>query len=378
MGFSRNKMTSILILSITFISSAAIFTYGNSTINQVIIIIQLFLLLGLAMFNNIFLDRVVLIILFLNLASIIITMAYHKSFGVSLVFLNILLSCIVFNNINVNKSTFLCSHLISALIWSLWILFSVKGVYNPEKGSYLWYKFLDSIYHKNTMGIVAIGCIYHWTCVLETISIRRISKNIFFIIIGIPYVYKIIESECRSAIFALIIFAILYYLIRHEIPYRMYYVILIVCIILSGIFTLFYVGNIVELDFGDVMGRNTVNRLDVWKDAVSLIREYPFFGSGTDYKMYITDSAHNTVLSILKTIGVVPLLSYVFCFGKRLSTQKFNSYCRVSQIVVLSGMMISVFESFYTESYFSIVFLLFLINPEFREYVNYIHRDETR
>ena len=79
--------------------------------------------------------------------------------------------------------------------------------------------------------------------------------------------------------------------------------------------------------------------------------------------MLIYDSAHNTVLSILKTIGIIPTVTYAFCFAKRLPDRNNNRYERICQMAVISALMVSVFESFYVESYFYLTFLMMLVNP---------------
>ena len=363
MGFNKKSITSILLIILTVVSGFALYTYGNGGLNQILIILHFGILVTLALLNNILSDKFVLIVLFINLASIVITMMYHSSFGVSIVFLNMLLACFVFNNIQVEKNIYLFLHLIPAFLWTVIVIFSVKGDYPISTGEIFDYSFFGIIYQKNTVGIVALGCIYSWLSVLETFNIRRITKNIISVPIIVVFLLKILESNCRSATFATILFCVLYYFIRNEIPYKWYYIILLIGIVLSGLFTIYYVENVVEIDLGEVMGRNTFHRLGTWEAAFNLIRRYPIFGSGTDIKMLIYDSAHNTVLSILKTIGIIPTVTYALCFAKRLPDRKNNRYERICQMAVISALMVSVFESFYVESYFYLTFLMMLVNP---------------
>ena len=363
MGFNKKSLTSILLIVLTVVSAFALYTYGNGGLNQILIILHFGILVTLAFLNGILSDKFVLITLFVNLASIVITMMYHSSFGVSIVFLNMLLACFVFNNIQVEKNVYLFLHLIPAVLWTIIVIFSVKGDYPISTGEIFDYSFFGIIYQKNTVGIVALGCIYSWLSILETLNVRRITKNIISVPIIVVFLLKILESNCRSATFATILFCVLYYFTKNEIPYKWYYIILMTGIVLSGLFTIYYVENVVEIDLGDVMGRNTFHRLGTWEAAFNLIRRYPIFGSGTDIKMLIYDSAHNTVLSILKTIGIIPTVTYAFCFAKRLPDRKNNRYERICQMAVISALMVSVFESFYVESYFYLTFLMMLVNP---------------
>ena len=107
MGFNKKSITSILLIILTVVSGFALYTYGNGGLNQILIILPFGILVTLALLNNILSDKFVLIVLFINLASIVITMMYHSSFGVSIVFLNMLLACFVFNNIQVEKNIYL-------------------------------------------------------------------------------------------------------------------------------------------------------------------------------------------------------------------------------------------------------------------------------
>ena len=369
MGLDRKRITSILLVVLTAVSGLALYTYGNSGLNQILILIHLGILIILALLNDILSDKVVLVALFLNVASLVITMMYHSSFGVTIVFMNMLLACLIFNNIQVDKNTYLFIHLLPALLWTIIVIFSVKGDYPLPNGEIWDYEFFGIIYQKNTVGIVALGCIYHWLCVVEEFPFRRITKNIIAVPVIVVFLLKIIDSNCRSATFATILFCVLYFFVRREIPYKYYYIILLVGIVCTGLFTIYYVENVVEIDLGEVMGRNTFHRLGTWEAAFALIRRYPIFGSGTDIKMLIYDSAHNTILSILKTIGIIPTATYTFLFAKRLPNKKAGGYSRVGQMAIISALLVSVFESFYVESYFYLTFLMLLINPARKEEV---------
>lgn len=358
---TRYWLSSSLLICLVLLCSSSLFFYGNTQLNQINIICQMLILILIGFLTEIIYDRFSVFVVLLNISSLIITMAFHRCFGVAIVFINIILACIVFNNIQIDRNAFIAVHLIPAILWSIIVFFSIKGVYNTDIGEYYWYKFLNNIYHKNTIGIISSGCIYHWLCLIDIIRCRKLYKYSISIMIMIPYFFKIIESECRSALFAIILFALLCFLIKSDIKYRNFYFLTIGFIVMSGIFTIFYVVNINKLDLGVIMGRSTENRLDVWKDAFSLIWEHPFFGSGTDIKMNLSDSAHNTVLSILKTIGLIPLVSYIVCFGRRNISNNTKPYRKVSQMAVLSSLIIAFFESFYTESYISLAFLCLLI-----------------
>ena len=366
MELSRKKITSIMLIILTVVSAAALFAYWNDAFNRIMILFDMAVLIFLGLLNNILSDKRIIIILCVNLVSLMITMMYHHSFGVTIVFLNLLLACFVFNQIQVDRRTYQLMHLICAVLWTIIALAAVKGSYPVNNGTEIFqFKSCGVILQKNFVGITSLGGLFHWTCLVETFRARRLNKIIVMIPIFVMMVNKILESKCRSATLAVIAFGALYILTKSDIPYRYYYIIVLAIVVASGAFTIYYVDNIVEMEVDDIMGGNPFNRLGTWEAAFSLIYKFPIFGSGTDMKMLTYDSAHNTVLSILKTVGIIPTVTYAFCLVKRFKPDiKKASYSRVSQIALIAGMAVSFFESYYVESFFSIVFLIFLINPE--------------
>ena len=201
----------------------------------------------MALLNNAFSDRTFLIVLCVNAASLLITISYHKSMGVTLLFVNVLLACVLFNNMHLDKKTYLFIHLIPAVLWSVLAISSVRGAYPVPTGEIWHYKCFGIIFQKNTVGILALASIFHWICILEQLRIRRITKVLVAIPMFIFPIWKIIESGCRSATIAVTAFCVLYLFLNRPIPYRYYYPIILGIIVCSGLFTIYYVENIVEL-----------------------------------------------------------------------------------------------------------------------------------
>ena len=368
MQVSRKNLISILLLAISVIGTLTLYFYWEDGITQIFLILSLGIFLIMAFLTDVLSDKAFIIVMCINAASLLMTVAYHKSLGIILLFINMILACAVFNNIHVDKKTYVWIHLIPAVLWTLLAIFSVKGSYPVPTGEIWQYKTLGIVFQKNTVGILSLGSIFHWICILEQLPLRKITKILAAIPMFVFPIWKIVESGCRSATIAVIAFCVLYLFLNKTIPYRYYYLIILGIIVCSGLFTIYYVENIVELEFDDIMGGNPFNRLGTWEAAFSLIRRYPVFGSGTDIKMLTYDSAHNTVLSWLKTIGIVPLVTYALFLVKRKQGKENGSYNRAAQVAVMAGLAVSFFESFYADSFFYLSFLLFLINPEEKSY----------
>lgn len=210
MAFTRENLTSGLLIVLTALAGSALYFYGNASFNQLMIICQLVILIVLAAMNGILCNRFVLLVLALNSASLIITMSFHRAFGVSIVFMNLLLACFVFNNIVVSKRTYMAMHLIAAVLWTAIAVMAVHGSYTTVAGEWHSYKFFSVTYHKNTYAIVILGCAFHWLSILETMECRRITRNLLAVpLLGIS-VWRIINSECRSVMMAIGVFTVLY------------------------------------------------------------------------------------------------------------------------------------------------------------------------
>ncbi|MBQ9639550.1 MAG: hypothetical protein IJV22_08350 [Bacteroidales bacterium] len=73
-----------------------------------------------------------------------------------------------------------------------------------------------------------------------------------------------------------------------------------------------------------------------------------------------TASAHNTMLSWLHTLGVVPTLIMLFWFG-RMHLRVQTRAGRAAQAALLASMVITFWESFYAECTLAMPFLIFMM-----------------
>ena len=367
MEISRKNITSVLLLVLSLIGSLTLYFYWNSGANQLFLLISLGILLGLVILNRAYSDKVFIVLLCLNVASLAVTAAFHKSMGVTILFINLFFACAVFNNIRVEKWAYILVHLIPALLWSVFCIAAVNGSFyygeTYEGETYWGYTCFGMIINENTIGLLSLCTIFHWACIIEQLPFRRAARVLITALISAFPVWRIIQSGCRSVLIAAIIFCALCLLLREPVPYRTYYFIVIGVIIFSVLLTVFYCIYIEKLGLGDIMGRDSTSRVYIWNAAFDLIRQYPIFGSGTEIKMVMLDSAHNTVLSFMKTIGLIPTITYIFYLARRRPDSEV-SYSKVAQAAVIAGLIVSFFESYYADSFFYISFILFFLSPE--------------
>jgi O-antigen ligase len=139
-------------------------------------------------------------------------------------------------------------------------------------------------------------------------------------------------------------------------------------LIFSLAFTFIYVFASERLSDVSLLGKDLfTGRQIVWQSAFGLISESPLFGNGTDYLLDTvagekTASAHNTLLSIWYTLGVIPTATVAFFFVNRGREDASCKRDKITQISLLSSMIISFFESFYLDPTIGIFFLFFLLS----------------
>ena len=366
MDISRKNLTSLLLLTIALVSSLTLYFYWNSGMNQVFLLVTLALLLGLVILNRAYSDKVFIIVLCINVASLLVTMAFHRSMGVTILFINVLLASFIFNNIHVEKHTYICIHAIPAIFWSVMCIAAVSGSFyygETYLGETYWgYTCFGMLMNENAIALLSLSCMFHWLCIIEQLPFRRATRILIAVAVSAFPVWRMIQAGCRSVLLTAIIFVILYLALRKPIPYRTFYLIVLAVIICSAGFTIVYSMYIESLGLGDIMGRDSLSRVYIWEAAFDLIKKYPIFGSGTEIQMAMLDSAHNTVLSWMKTIGLIPTVTYAFFLARRRPDTE-GTYSKVAQLVVIASLLISFFESFYADSMFCMSFMLFFLQP---------------
>lgn len=357
-------------MALAFIGSLTLYFYWNDGINRILLVLSFAILLVLALLNRAFSDRTFFVIICVNLASLIVTVASHKGLGVAMLFINLLLACAVFNNAGLSRMTYIWVHLIPALMWSAFCVAAIKGSFyygDTYLGETYWgYKCFGMIINENTIGLLSLACIFHWACAIEQMHLRKMTRLLATVIISVLPAWRIVQSGCRSVLLALLLFCVLCVFLRKPLAHRTYYFIVVGGILLSVLFALLYCMFIERLDIGEVMGRDSNSRIYIWQAAFDLIKQYPLFGSGTEIRMVMLDSAHNTVLSWMKTIGLIPTLTYVF-FLVAVRKKSKNTCSRIAQAAVIAGLIIGFFESFYADSFFYMSFILFFLKREAAE-----------
>lgn len=366
MELTKEKITNILLVSLVVIAASSIYLGMTETINKVCIVLEFGILLVLGFLHRIFSDIMYLVVLLLNIVSILVTALDHKGFGVYLVFLNVLMACMVFNNIQISRKTYLVLHLIAAVLLSgvalgisksSSILVTTRWGDTEEN-----FQFLGAVLHPNTWGQIAFAAALNWICVIDCLNLKKTVRMAGACCVAAVFGIVIVDTGCRAVLFAGVAFIILYLFKFSEIEYKYYYWIVVSVLVASLAFTYIYLEMYSYFSSAQILGKSGANRIAVWTAAYEQIKAYPLFGSGTELPMAKWDSAHNMLLHVIKTMGLMPVISLVFVLVKRRKTLKDICFSRTAQYSFLASLIIAFFESFLLESYIYLFFLFFLLN----------------
>ena len=275
----------------------------------------------------------------------------------------------MFCNSRISLAAFRRIHLSIALFLSFYMLtMDYEGV-----GLIHIYSFIGDRINKNSLGILVLANFYSWMCFLSTF--RRRKLLLWAIKAGICAVcaYLLYLVGCRTAIGAMAMFVVLECMKRKPFSYKQLRWLVILVMLMNVVIVPVYI-SVAEMN-ADVMllGKNLFSgREYVWQSAWEHFVNSPWIGNGAMVAFAgpnktVNASAHNTVLNIMCTLGILPAASFVFMLGRRLVSTRHYAYNRVAQFAFLSSLVLSLFESFYVDSHFFIFFLILLL-PVYSEY----------
>ena len=295
--------------------------------------------------------------------SMIFTVTQYGGEGLVINFLNILLASLIFCNSRIRLVAFRRIHLSIALFLSFYILtMDYGGIGLIHINSFLGYRI-----NKNSLGILTLANFYGWMCYLSTY--KRFKAMLWIARVGIcaACAYLLYLVGCRTAIGAMVIFVVLEFLKRKPFSYKQLRWLIMLVMLMNVVIVPLYI-SIAETK-GEVMllGKNLFSgREYVWQSAWEHFVNSPWIGNGAMVAFAgpnktVNASAHNTVLNIMCTLGILPAASFVFMLGRRLVSTRHYAYNRVAQFAFLSSLVLSLFESFYVDSHFFVFYLILLL-----------------
>ena len=186
--------------------------------------------------------------------------------------------------------------------------------------------------------------------------------------------FSVVITFSRAALFALVVFLILYVLMtnKHNLKRN---VVILFAVLLVG-FAL-YKNDFVRTAVEDLVIRSETANLDcrssLWKIGMDYFKSHIFIGSGEYRAAHILRASgsgisefHNAYINRLVVSGIVVFFLYAYLYGKRFivlfNESKRNEYATISLCLLVAIMSYMFFESFslYTLSLDSYIIMIFV------------------
>lgn len=356
-------INSFLLIIICLVPILTLYVSANPSYSKMVLIITFGLLIVLYLHNYAEkASKKEILILLINLLSILATNSIYSALGSSITFLNTILCFKLFNNIEIDRKTFVKIHLILGVSLSCY-------VFTIQRPKYIGHLIEDAFHNPintNIVSILFLCAFLHIMCCF--FQFERSKKNaIIEIVLTVVYGYNIWFFGARSAIVAMAIFIISSLIIKKGIPYKSYKKIVTITLLISLLFPILYLSFINRFSMTEFLGKGISSRRIVWQECIDVIKNNPVFGVGNGVKIQmrasgdLTTSMHNTLLGLWKILGIIPVITFIHICINHDNTLYDNKKERISQLAFISTLIICFFESFYTEEMLYLAFLPFLI-----------------
>lgn len=280
------------------------------------------------------------------LASVIASVL-NPGWGSVLTYATSLLCILVFKSIDLARSN------LRKLLFAVAIVIAFLGLTASKDGMY-YDMIVGRTLNPNMMGFYYFTmtvCFMSWAMMSMSKKVRRLV--VVFFILGAYCIYK---TEARTSLLALALygFALLIKKAKFIQENKRFAWLILFGWILVLIIPIIYLW--LYKKFGDqglfILGKNFFSgRESVWADAYDMIMDSPILGCGNEQVFAGKfDSAHNSLLAIWKTSGIIPVLVYVvlFVFCKSISQNKHKTV-DVLKVALIGYLFIAAFETSYTD-----------------------------
>lgn len=347
----------------------------QTKINDVILLLLSFMAIGMFLFNIgktllIATNLLFLLLILLNLGSIrpeycvlliinilfgICTLLLNEGVGVVLIFLALFMACLSFNSISFSIKmrktvSFIC------FVGVLTIVVTASNIYRI----YDWLVLIDrhgNLINNNSLAIFSVAfcfCSLVWNDLRNGKKWKKLFALVSFTV-NFLFTYL---TGCRSAMFVLITYFVLHWLIKTKLSDKSFRRITIAVLLLSLLFPVFYVVLYRVWPDATILGKMLFSgREAIWVEVFDQIKAYPIFGSGTSLESAGFESVHNMLLGIWKNVGVIPLISLISVYAIKGRV----SISRKQQIMLISILIFAFFESFMMDIRFLLIFSFLMI-----------------
>lgn len=361
---TTEKIVELKILLIAILQVLPLVDIENERLEQATLIVTLILLLSLLGKNtNVLGKKRNFLLLYLNIASIITTVILHGGSGSAVMFLNLLLASLIFNNTEISEKTYFELHAFLAIVVTAYIVtVDISRIYSTVVVDVFKNRF-----NSNMFAMFTLVAYFHWTCLIFECKATQWKKLVLLSVISIFAFYYILASKSRTAILSVLVFLGLTLFKKTGFSKKWFHRLTIGTLLMCCLFPVLYI-SLAERYTGIVFGGKGVfsGRQIIWKSAIEIIRNYPVFGNGNeimfrDVGNHLTVSAHNMMIGIMKMFGVVPTLTILFMLVNNNSNKSLGKRERIPQYAFIATFPCVFFESIYTNSHLYMLFAFFLL-----------------
>ncbi len=352
-------LTPVAVILLHLYASLALLLYGNLTI-PFLVKAELVCFIVLFVMQIHKMDRIWLwCVLLANVIFVPISTSRNPAGRFVIIYVGVLLALLVFKQAVISRTVFLTVHLLTAL--TLTYFLAMGG----ESHLYLdYYDVFGNHLNPNLFGILGLACMMHWVCYFNMLRVKagyRFLGQALGVILGLHYV---LDSDCRSALIGAAVFLLLLLVRWKPFSSRVCQIITIPVLAFMLWFPSAYV-NMAEASEGkEVLGKLLfTGREDIWAEMIPVIKENLMFGLGTTQNV----NMHHTLLELLLSLGLVPLVSFLLLCGRPDRRSGAYSVSRCAQMAFLGCLFVGIFESIFVIQYLYIFFLSFLLSAVEKE-----------
>lgn len=317
---------------------------------------------ALLAYNRIWQNRIITIILLLTIVSLLVTGCRYGGWGAIVTVLDVLFCALVFSEMPMDHKSAAVLHTVVAGSLTAFVLTSHVDYTGNDAVTALGY-----LINQNMYGLFALAALMHWCSLIELIHEPRqrlLPFTAAFALLG----YVIYGSRCRTAMMVAAVYGVLLLIKRKPFTYRWFRIFSLTLLFGSVAFLVLYMYATDYFPDLQVIGKSLfTGRQNVWPAAWAIFMDSPIFGQGTSLSIVtkygtVYESGHHTILSLLYITGIVPTVSFVYLLTKSPipDRERHAKYCRAAQFGFLAALLITFFESFFTDSRLFLVYLLLL------------------
>lgn len=351
---------------------------SDSTPGKILLVLKVIYTILLGFVYGIRISKGYTVLFIITIASTVVTVLTRGGVGIACLFAILLFALFTFSQIQVDEK------LLSTIYFLNSIFCYIIYVYTVYQPFVMFYNSTNSIItvpwfinhyarlNSNTCGILGLAGFFYFVASSENIKTNRRKKVTFCILVYILTIILVLLTRCRSALLALLLFPFVWFANqRGHFRKWVYYVYVGGILIFALIMLLIIDDNKYDnIDEASLFYKSFLSgRTKIWRCAVEGFAQSWLWGQGNNYLFanVNTTSAHNVLLGILVTLGIIPALSYVWILmipGKVFSYQTKRDHFTVAQICFLSSLVISIFECTLTDSCLNFLFLPLLLMPK--------------